>query len=85
MKTLETDRLILREYTEDDDETFCKAVDIANRKRLQVWVDELTSLNDVEFIESLLAEFRTAAYLALKKQSRMSRTVAPTARPAALK
>ena len=56
----------LREYTEDDDETFCKAVDIANRKRLQIWVDELTSLNDVTFIESLIAEFRAAAQRALK-------------------
>jgi hypothetical protein len=58
----------LREYSENDDESFCNAVDKANRKRLQVWVDELTSLNDVDFIESLIAEFRTAAYLALKRR-----------------
>jgi hypothetical protein len=56
----------LREYTDEDDQSFCKAVDIANRKRLQMWVDELTSLNDVTFIESLIAEFRSAAQRALK-------------------
>ena len=32
------------------------------------WVDELTSLNDVNFIESLIAEFRAAAQRALKNR-----------------
>jgi hypothetical protein len=58
----------LREYSENDDEAFCRDIDNANRKRLQVWVDELTSLNDVIFIESLIAEFRAVAQRALKNR-----------------